>query len=275
LGVSDRRHFGWLREALDRFEREHGALARLGGGGSVAIAALAEQRATPPLARLVELIGAARTRVDCYNKYPADPSVRALDLNDLGPVADDAYDVVTLSRASMFIAEPERFLADLRRILRPGGLAVIDWLHGVSNAPLLSMPGTPSYGGDVVPFRTTYGDARFLAEFPREFDAFIRHLNRPPWWVDMTDLTRRRGWAEGLRRWLARARQPGAAAAPLTRDTYLAALEAALAGSGKRLVGASTLESYFKVLFRDARYFYPSVKKFNLYLLTVLTPIGK
>ena len=32
---------------------------------------------------------------------------------------------------------------------------------------------------------------------------------------------------------------------------------------------------HFKVIFRHARYFYPHVRKFNLYLLTVLEPLGK
>lgn len=275
MGVSDRWHFDWLADALAQFEREHGTLSRMGGGGSVAIAALAEQRLTRPLARLTELIGRERTRVDLFNKYPADPSVMFLDLNDLSALDDNAYDVVTLSRASLFIADPERFLADLSRILRPGGLAVIDWLHGLSNAPLLAMPGTPQYGGEAVPFLTTYGDAQFLSEFPREFAAFIRHVNQPPWWVDMTRLGRRRTVMEGFRRWLAGAGKGTVPRELLTPETYLQTLEDQLTRAGKRLVGAPVLETHFKVLFRHARYFYPHVKKFNLYLLTVLTPVGK
>ena len=275
MGVSDRWHFDWLGDALAQFEKEHGALRRMGGGGPVAIAALGEQRLTPPLARLIELIGRERTRVDLFNKYPADPSVMFLDFNDLGALDDNAYDVIMLSRASFFIADPERFLADLSRVLRPGGLAVIDWLHGLSNAPLLAMPGMPQYGGEVVPFLTTYGDAHFLSEFPREFAAFIRHVNRPPWWVDTTRLGRRRTVVEGLRHWLAGAAQGTATREPLTAGTYLQVLEDQLTRAGKRLVGAPMMETHFKVLFRHARYFYPHVKKFNLYLLTVLTPVGK
>ena len=34
------------------------------------------------------------------------------------------------------------------------------------------------------------------------------------------------------------------------------------------------IEEYFKVVFREARYFYPLSKKFHLYLLTVLRPVG-
>ena len=35
------------------------------------------------------------------------------------------------------------------------------------------------------------------------------------------------------------------------------------------------MEQHFKVVFRHARYFYPHVRKFNLYLLTALEPVGK
>jgi SAM-dependent methyltransferase len=199
--------------------------------------------------------------------------VKPLDLNELGTLPENAYDLVTLSRSSMFIAEPERFLADLARVLRPGGLAVIDWLHGISHAPLLSMPGEPRYGEHVAQFRGTYADGRFLAEYPREFDAFIRHVNRPPWWADESNV--KRSWAVGLRCALKRGGRRAGPAKPLTLEGYLPALDAALVGNGKHLIGAATMESHFKVLFRHARYFYPHVKKFNLYLLTVLTPITK
>jgi SAM-dependent methyltransferase len=262
-------------DALSQFEREQGALSLIGGRGPVSIAALAEQRLTPPLARVIELVGGERPRIDFFNKYPTDPAVTRLDLNGLGVLDDNSYDVVTLSRASYFIANPERFLADLSRILRPGGLAVIDWLHGLSNAPLLAMPGRPQYGKDVAPFLTTYADAQFLSEFPEEFAAFIRHVNRPPWWVDPTRPGRRRTMVEGLRRWLAGAGKGPTAGEPLMPETYLHVLDQELARAGKRLIDTPTLESHFKVLFRHARYFYPHVRKFNLYLLTVLTPVGK
>jgi SAM-dependent methyltransferase len=276
LGVSDRWHFDWLSEGLAQLEREHGVLGRLGRAGSVSVAALAESRPTPPLARLAELIGRERVQIDLYDRHPKDAAAKVLDLNDVGALGDNRYDVVTLFRASYFIADAERFLVDLSRVLRPGGLAVIDWLHGLSNAPVLDLPGNPTYGGEVVQFRTTYADARFLAEFPAEFAAFIRHVNRPPWWVDLDRPRRRRTIVEGAWRGLTRAGRRRASASPeLTLDTYLATLDAALARAGKRLIGAPTLEPHFKVLFRHARYFYPHVKKFNLYLLTVLTPISK
>ncbi|MBI4589766.1 MAG: hypothetical protein HY725_13090, partial [Candidatus Rokubacteria bacterium] len=52
-------------------------------------------------------------------------------------------------------------------------------------------------------------------------------------------------------------------------------LRAELARAGKHLIEPGLMEQHFKVVFRHARYFYPLVKKFNLYLLTVLRPVGK
>ena len=35
------------------------------------------------------------------------------------------------------------------------------------------------------------------------------------------------------------------------------------------------MQPNFNVVFRHARYFYPYVRKFNLYVLTILEPVGK
>lgn len=61
----------------------------------------------------------------------------------------------------------------------------------------------------------------------------------------------------------------------LTVGHYLEAARTALEREGKHLIGPELMERYFKVLFRDARYFYRHVGKFNLFLLTVLSPVGK
>lgn len=109
-----------------------------------------------------------------------------------------------------FERETGRFAAirrrsSARRLVRPGGLPVVDWLHGLSDAPVLDLRGDPRYGGGPTPVTTTYADPQMLADFPEEFGAFIRHLDRPPAWTNI----------------------------------------------------------------------YPFVRKFNLYLLTVLEPVGK
>jgi hypothetical protein len=177
--------------------------------------------------------------------------------------------VLAIFRASYFIAGPSVFLAQARRILRPGGLAIVDWLHGLSNAPVLSLAGDPRHGATSTPFMTTYADPTFLAEFPAEFDAFIRHVNRPPRWANVDRPGAPVPPGERWRRLLG-----GGPRRHLERETYLDALRADLGAAGKRLIEPGLMEQHFKVVFRDARYFYPLVRKFNLYLLTVLEPAG-
>jgi hypothetical protein len=60
----------------------------------------------------------------------------------------------------------------------------------------------------------------------------------------------------------------------VTPSGYLDALRADLRAGGRRLVEPALLEQHFAVLFRDARYPYRETGKFNLYLLTVLEPVG-
>jgi len=265
LGVSDRAYFGWLTGALDRFERAHGRLAAIGRSRpAVDLWGLAEQRVTPALERIRAALDPGRTRLALFDKFPAGPEVRRLD--DLPPAS---CDVVTLFRASYFIAEPARALAALRRVLRPGGLAIVDWLHGSSDAPVLGFPLDPRCGGEPSPLLSTYMDPTFLAEFPREFRGLIAHVNRPPWGVNVEQPGAALGLRERLR-WVA-GRGPRR---DVTPAGYLDALRADLRAGGRRLVEPALLEQHFAVLFRDARYPYRETGKFNLYLLTVLEPVG-
>ncbi len=120
------------------------------------------------------------------------------------------------------------------------------------------------------PFFTTYCDADSLAEFGAEFEAFIRHVNRPPSWANLEQPGTPVPMGLRLRRMLG-----GGPRGHLTRATYLEALREALGRVGKHLVEPDTLGACFKVIFRDARYLYPLTGKFHLHLLTVLRPVGK
>lgn len=269
MGASDRPYFAWLAGAIHRFEREHGPLSRLGHGrGDVDLWCLAEQRVTPVLERIHAALGAARTRLSLLDKFPASPDVRRLDVNRPDELPRACCDVLTLFRASYFIADPPRTLAGLRRMLRPGGLAIVDWLHGSSDAPVLGMPLDPRCGGEASPSMSTYVDPIFLAEFPREFGGLIAHVNRPPWGVNVEQPGVPVG-ALGRLRQLA-GRRPRR---HLTAAGYIGALRADLGERGRHLVEPSLLEQHFKVLFRDARYLHRETGRFNLYLLTVLQPL--
>ncbi len=271
MGISDRWHFDWLTGALAAFERETGRFAAIRQRSAGAtLWALAAQRTDPPLLAIAAALGADGACVRLFDRFPNDATVTRLDLNDLGRLPDSACDVLTLFRGSYFIAEPATFLSAARRVVRPGGLVIVDWLHGLSDAPVLNLMADPRYGGGPTPFTTTYGDPQMLAEFPAEFGAFLRHVNRPPAWANLE----RPGAPLPLATRLVRAFGRGPRRR-VTPETYLEACRTDLGRAGKHLIEPALMEQYFKVVFRHARYFYPRVRKFNLYLLTVLEPVGK
>jgi hypothetical protein len=271
LGVSDRHYFAWLTGALRRFEREAGDLSAVGlEGDRPELWVLGGARLNPSVEFVWDALGRERTAVRWLDKFERVPGVIAADFNALGGVAEDAVDVLMMTRASYMIQDPPAFLRDTRRMLRPGGLMVIDWLHGSADAPRLDLPGHHEYEERACPFFTTYGDAESLAEFGSEFEAFIRHVNRPPSRVDLERPGMRVPLWKRVRRIVGR--EPRGS---LTRETYLGTLRQALRGAGKHLIEPDTLGAYFKVVFRDARYFYPLTRKFHLHLLTVLRPVGK
>lgn len=271
MGVSDRHYFAWLTGALRRFERESEDLGAAGAGGDGReLWVLGGARLNPSVEFVWEALGRERTALRWLDKFERGPGVIAADFNALDGVAEDACDVLMMTRASYMIQDPPAFLRDTRRMLRPGGLMVIDWLHGSADAPRLDLPGHHEYEECACPFFTTYGDSESLAEFGGEFDAFIRHVNRPPSWVDLERPGTRVPLTKRFRRMIGPARR-----GDLTRAAYLGVLRETLRRAGKHLIEPDTLGAYFKVVFRDARYLYPLTRKFHLHLLTVLRPVGK
>src|SRR5204863_4026451 len=125
-------------------------------------------------------LGGDRTSVRWLDRFEGGSAVERADFNALATVPDAVCDVLMMTRASYMITEPSAFLRDTRRMLRPGGLMIIDWLHGAADAPRLDLPGHHEYEGRPHPFFTTYVDPESLADFAPDFDAFIRLVNRPP-----------------------------------------------------------------------------------------------
>jgi SAM-dependent methyltransferase len=264
LGVSDRPYFVWLRDALARFEAASGQLASLGThGGPLDLWVMAGAVTNPAIELVADAMGRDRTTVRFFDKYARHQGVTAADFNAMERLPGSACDVLLMTRASYMVETPREFLAETQRVLRPGGLAIVDWVHGSDDAPVLDLPGFHDYGADRQAFHTTYADPIFLTEWPDEFDALIRHVNRPPWRPSRRILAQ-------VRRRLA-----GDDRRALTAATYLDSLAADLARAGRHLIGPDLMEEFFKVIFREARYFYPFSRKFHLYLLTVLRPIGK
>ncbi len=271
MGVSDRAYFAWVQEALQQFEAESGRLATVRREGrSLELWVLAGSRMTPPADFVLNALGRETTTVRLLDKFARTAGVSPVDFNALEAVAENSCDVLFMTRASYMIENPSSFLRDARRIVRPGGLVIIDWLHGFSDAPVLDLPGHHEYEGHRCPFLTTYCDSTVLADFSREFEAFIRHVNRPPSWVNLEQPGAPVAVSERVRRLLG-----GPPRRQVTLASYLDTLRTELNQAGKHLVEPALMEQYFKVVFRHARYFYPMVKKFNLHVLTVLQPVGK
>ncbi len=271
MGVSDPAYFAWVRAALEQFEAESGRLATLRREARpLELWVLAGSRMTPPADFVLNALGQANTTVRLLDKFARAAGVSPMDFNALEAVAENSCDVLFMTRASYMIENPSSFLRHARRMVRPGGLVMIDWLHGFSDAPVLDLPGHHEYEGHRFPFLTTYCDATVLAEFSREFGAFIRHVNRPPSWVNLEQPGAPVAVSERIRRLLS-----GAPRRQVTLTTCLETLRAELSRAGKHLVEPALMEQYFKVVFRHARYFYPFVEKFNLHVLTVLEPVGK
>lgn len=267
MGVSDRHYFAWLRDALAQFEAESGQLAAMRRRAEpLELWVLAGPRLNPSVEFVLDALGPENTTVRLLDKFARLPGVIPLDFNALEEVGENSCDFLMMTRASYMVENPPAFLFHLRRIIRPGGLAIVDWLHGASDAPLLHLPGNHEYEGRRYPFLTTYCDAAFLSEFRGEFEAFLKHVNRPPWWArfDRRDAPRLPG------RLFSRRPQRR-----VTIAAYLDTLREALGRLGKHLVGPELLEQHFKVVFRHARYLCPFVRKFHLYLLNVLRPGAK
>ena len=75
-----------------------------------------------------------------------------------------------VSEKDLFINDKTKFLSQLAKITEPNGLILIDWLHGMSNRPVLDFDGGgPVYAGQERIFKTTYIDEVFLKTRSRDF----------------------------------------------------------------------------------------------------------
>lgn len=257
MGNSDRHYFAWLRGALERFEEGSRHLAGIRLQEAQPVFWVLAGAAPNPATEFVSgaLGPAAATRF--LDRFAGETGVIRADFNALEDLPAAACDVLMMTRASYMVEDFRAFLSGARRLLRPGGVMIVDWVHGAADAPVLDLPGAHEYEGGRYRFRTTYADGAFVAEFPREFEALIRHVNRPP------------AIGAALKRLVG-----GAPARDITLATYLDALRLDLERAGGHLVGPELMEEFFKIAFRDARYFHRLTGKFYLHLLTVLRPVG-
>ena len=146
---------------------------------------LAGARLNPAIELVRDALGRERTTVRWLDRFERGRTWSGGHERPRRASRGALCDVLMMTRASYMIADPPVFLRDTRRMLRPGGLMMIDWLHGAADAPRLDLPGHHEYDGRAYPFLTTYADAESLVERAEAFEAFIRHVNRPPSWVDL------------------------------------------------------------------------------------------
>ncbi len=247
MGESNAAHFAWLQDAI----QEHAALFKHLLARPVTIYAIGEQVVTPPLAALKTLLGGSVT-IQCFDLYPMNADVSRLDVNDLDGLAAGSCDVVTLLR-TLFIRNPQHVLTGFHRILRPGGLVIVDWLHGSSDAPVLTLG----------PYTATYLDDELL-RLPA-FSEFLEHVQHPP---------RLRHAGRAVLRRLRHPRLPPVPflgrGTPVNTATYRAVLHRTLKNAGKRLIEERDVEPYFIVRARGARYFYPWTRTFGCWAFTIM-----
>jgi SAM-dependent methyltransferase len=250
MGESSPAHFRWLSSEILAHRHVVADLCE-----PTLVFAIGEQGATPPLKTLVNVLG-GQPSMRFFDLTPTNAAVERLDINELDELPSGACDLVTLIRASVFIRDPLRVLSGFHRILRPGGLAVVDWLHGHSDQPVLDLgPGHQ--------YTTTYFDDTLLG-FPA-FDGFLKHVRRPPRWRHL------------VRAVLRRLRHPTLPPLPLLgkgqnvgKETYPEVLRRTLEKAGKNLVVEKDLTPWFEVRGRAARYFYQETRTFSCWALTFL-----
>jgi SAM-dependent methyltransferase len=167
------------------------AAERVGPGGEVVLTDVAEEMTAIAAARAVQLgVG--------------NVAFRRLDLERIDE-PNASYDVVLCREGLMFAVEPDRAVAEIRRVLRPGGRAAVavwsarernPWLglmmdvvsaHTGAPVPPPGIPG-PFALGDPGVLRRMLGDAGFADRRVGELSVPLRAASFDEWWGRTTAL---------------------------------------------------------------------------------------
>ena len=106
--------------------------------------------------------------------------------NQLTKFNDATFDFITAFRCTPYMEKPEDFFKEMHRLLKPGGVLIVDWVNGFSDFPLLDLGfcwnngDADIFNGKITSFnQTSYIDQTFLDLFPEEFKFLINHINKP------------------------------------------------------------------------------------------------
>ncbi|KAA3646416.1 MAG: hypothetical protein DWQ07_09370 [Chloroflexi bacterium] len=254
MGISNEYHFNWINDTIEPLKAE--ILTSL--PDQPVVLGLSEQQANPFVQNLLSERGFQYQAID---RYAQTDDVLPIDLNDLSPLASlELADMACCFRASYFIEDKKAFLQQVSKVLKPGAYLCMDFLIGTSDLPTLGF----YYGGDKITanydpnnpsrFLTSFYDDRILENHPSEVAAFCKHARHWPW---------RTQWeyfqAFSKLFWRDRKRHAQLYPENLKQAMIVAFPEAQL----------FTLEDFeqhgFELVAFSSRYFYPLVRKFNLY----------
>lgn len=84
------------------------------------------------------------------------------DMRDLSAFADNSFDVVWHAFSITFVPDVAPVLAEVGRVLRPGGLYRIEWAN-----PFVSPLDETDWAGDAYPLRHVYADAELVLDDTR------------------------------------------------------------------------------------------------------------
>jgi len=94
--------------------------------------------------------------------YGLDITIVQGDMCDLSAFAGDSFDLVWHAFSITFVPDVEPVLAEIDRVLRPGGLYRIEWAN-----PFVSPMEETDWTGDAYPLRHFYEDAELVLEDTR------------------------------------------------------------------------------------------------------------
>jgi hypothetical protein len=163
MGNSDSAYFAWMTSVLHRYNQATGGIVQC---QATDLLVLGGARMNPAIDWICQATG--RPVVTYWDLYDED-ALLPVDFNELTAVPSAICDVLMLTRASYLISDLGIFCSHARRLLRPGGLLIMDWVYGSAEAPVRGVRGAHQYGDDTKEFVTTYDAGQVGLSFTVEW----------------------------------------------------------------------------------------------------------